>query len=299
MRWVARLGVMAVVGCAAGCELLEPLPDETVLVGVDSAHTYVWHETRWHCVYDDCPGEVPVRIANAWSGDHDVVEVAGFERNDLSLQTRGPGSTIVSLVAESNESIDLLVVVEPLAEIGFPERRAADTHVVMLPGTTAALELTMQDRDGNALFGAPALELRATSGASAESMPSRPAILVTAPSTPGPFEIRLAELGTILTGDVVVEGDIDGLTAAEDFVAPTVGGHVLASGPVEHRIAADSAGCWNVDAEGWGGDPTDPRHEAATWFVTSAMQTTGDPCDLLVVLPLANGGEGLMRGIDG
>ncbi len=280
------------------CGLLEdPAPTEDMTIAAHAADTYVWSE-REPCRAWDCEGETfPVRIEEAETSDTEVVD-AWVDAGIVQLRTYGPGFAVVRVYGEGRARA-LRILVEPIAAMEFTERRVVEDHVLMLPNTTTAFDLALYDIYGEPLAGAPELELRATAGATAESMTDRSAVAVTAPDAIGRFEITLDGVGTILTGEVVEEGDIDGLTATTEFVAPTVGDHILAAGPVHAEFVRSSSATCTIDAEDWGGVPGEPEGEVETWFVSATVDATGEPCDLRVSLPLANGGEGLTRAIDG
>lgn len=294
MRVVAAVSVLL-----SACGLFEEsAPTEPMAIAVHAIHRYTWHERR-PCTDWDCEDveSYPVHIEEAESSDREVVD-AWVDDGFVELRTFGPGFAVVHVYGD-DRARDLLIRVEPVAAMEFTERRVLDDHVLMLPTATTAFDLALYDIYDEPLAGAPALELTATAGAVAESMTDRSAIAVTAPDSLGPFEITLDDHGTILTGEVVEEGDIDGLTATTEFVAPTVGDHILAAGAVHAEFIRSGSATCTIDTEDWGGVPGEPEGEVETWFVSATVNATGEPCDLRVSLPLANGGEGLTRAIDG
>lgn len=280
------------------CGLLdEPAPTEDMTIAAHAADTYVWPE-RKPCRAWDCEGETfPVRIEEAESSDTEVVD-AWVDAGIVQLRTDRPGFAVVRVYGEGRARA-LRILVEPVAAMEFTERRVVEDDVLMLPNATTALDLALYDIYGEPLAGAPELDLTATAGAVAESMTDRSAIAVTAPAALGRFEITLDGVGTILTGEVIEEGDIDGLVSTTEFVAPTIGDRILAAGPVHAEFVRSSSAPCTIDAHEWGGVPGEPQGEVETWFVSATVDATGEPCDLRVSLPLANGGEGLTRAIDG
>lgn len=281
------------------CGLLEdPAPTEDMAIAAHAADTYVWPERKPCRAWDCEEGETfPVPIEEAESSDTEVVD-AWVDAGIVQLRTYGPGFAVVRLYGEARARA-LRILVEPVAAMEFTERRVVGDDVLMLANATTALDLALYDIYGEPLRGAPELDVTATAGAAAESMTDRSAIAVTAPAALDRFEIMLDGVGTILTGEVVDEGEIDGLVSTVEFVAPTIGDRILAAGPVHAEFVGASPAPCTIDAEDWGGVPGEPEGEVETWSVSATVDATGEPCDLRVTLPLANGGEGLTRAIDG
>lgn len=295
-----RMWIVAASAGLCGCGAWGWAPDEDVgPLAAHSIYTYTWNDDTCMRSGPACVEErIVVAVERARSSDRDVVDTSIDARGVLTLHAHDPGEATVELFGEDGYRRDLNLRVASLGTVEFVEQRVVVDHALLMPGATAAFGYELYTPGGEELRGIPRLEVSATGGATATALDDRTAIAVTAPAELGAFEVGVEGVGVVLRVDVVDEAEIDGVTSGRDFVAPTIGDHVLAAGAVEFRVtpAPGEQPC-DIDMEGWGVSPSplpapdfrNPGDEAATW---SAQVTFG--CLIRLTLPRANDGAGLV-----
>jgi hypothetical protein len=303
--WMHR--AIALVGSwplVAGCGLLSnPSPDsDSVVVAAHASFEYHWTDDTCFrsgpaCV-EDYEG---VAVEYAESMDPEIAEVR-FEGDRVSIVTHAPGQTVVELEGEHGYRRELVVTVATVAELSFVETRLRDGHMLVLPGMRTVHRYVPVDESGRPLEGLLELDLVGTGGAQAEPIDGTSLLVLTAPAERGAFEITDATLGSIVTGEVVSEADIDGVLQVYSLVAPTIAGHMLAAGEVEIvGEPVDPGSACRLEAESWGVpppvaasyDPHDSGDEDATWSLSVQPEDTGAPCEMRVTLPGADAGRGV------
>jgi hypothetical protein len=233
--------------------------------------------------------------------DTAIVDVAEVANTSVQLQTQEPGSTLVILVGPDDDVMHLDVeVVAPTVRLGSPY--GDDAHLV-LRGATTRVRYDLVDTGGTTLRGISPVDIdaRGLAGVVVEGIDGDNAVKVHVPDKVGAFELIPMERGESFVVDVVDAGDVDGVvlgpydvSADTREIVPTVAEAPIRGGSMRYEIvAAPGSGDCSVDATGWGeldaASPFVPGETLPVWGV----RMLGGPCDVLVRLPDANGGEGL------
>jgi hypothetical protein len=287
----------------AGCGVFFPADAEDLRMAAHAELSYGWTDDTCSRSGPECAEEyIEVAVDRARSNDEDVVETR-VEDGLLTLVSHEPGEATVVLRGEDGSRRDLHISVVPAGGLQFWGHLAVDEHIVVLPDAQGVFVFDAEDDSGEGIPGVPRLVLTGTQGATAERHPTGNALVVTAPSTPGPFEIRDETIGTVLTGEVVTPAAIDGIADHISYLIPMVGERVLAAGELDFEISfewwvtrciVDGAENWSVPAP----IPEElPRNyqgdERETWAFPAQLPPGEDSCGATLTIPEANEGAGV------
>lgn len=287
----------------AGCGFFSPADEEDLRLAAHAELAYGWTDDTCARSGPVCAEElIEVAVDRARSSDEGVVETR-VEDGVITLVSHEPGEATVVLHGEDGSRRDLHISVVQAGGLGFEGYRVEDEHIVVLPDARGVFVYDAEDDSGEGLPGVPHLVLTGTRGAAAERHPTGNALVVTAPSTPGPFEIRDEAIGIVLTGEVVTPAAIDNIADHVSYLIPTVGERVLAAGELEFEIGfewwvteciVEGTEDWSVPAPIPDELPRDYQgDERETWAFPARIPPDDDHCGVTLTIPEANDGAGV------